>query len=213
MIELYYGFVCNQKGDGKDGVEHLRNAIKYCEEAQMVVMLGLLWTGVGWGYHLMEELDTALEHAEMAFKIQSDGIPLKLSITYWLLCIVHIDLGNLEDARNWGEKCLKLSQDNNEPDTEALSWILLGRILGKVDPSQSGKAEEYILHGIKILDEWNMKAFLSQGYCFLGELYADTGQTEKALETLKKAEDMMKEMGMNYWLRRTQEVLERVEGW
>jgi hypothetical protein len=41
----------------------------------------------------------------------------------------------------------------------------------------------------------------------LGELYADTGQKEKALEHLKKAEERFQEMGMRYWLAKTQEVL------
>jgi hypothetical protein len=44
----------------------------------------------------------------------------------------------------------------------------------------------------------------------LGELYADTGQKEKALEHLKKAEERFQEMGMDYWLAKTQEVLERL---
>ena len=52
----------------------------------------------------------------------------------------------------------------------------------------------------------------SEGYLYLGELYADTGRREKAIETLKKAEGAFKEMGMDYWVRRTQDVLERVEG-
>jgi len=209
-IEFQYGFVCNQRGNGKEGVEHLRNAIKYCEEGQVLILLGLLWTGMGWGYHLMDDLPNALEHAEKALQIQSDGIPLKLSITYWLLCAVHLDLGNLRDARTWGEKALKLSQDNREPDTEGLVWILLGRILLKTDSSQSDRAEEYILRGIEILDKWKLKPFYSQGCLRLGELYADTGQSKKALETLKKAESAFQEMGMDYWLRRTQEMLEKL---
>lgn len=36
------------------------------------------------------------------------------------------------------------------------------------------------------------------------------GQKEKALETLKTAEAAFQEMGMDYWLRRTQEVLEKL---
>jgi hypothetical protein len=36
------------------------------------------------------------------------------------------------------------------------------------------------------------------------------GQREKALEYLKKVQGMFQEMGMDYWLRRTQEVLARV---
>ena len=40
--------------------------------------------------------------------------------------------------------------------------------------------------GIKILDELKLKAFYATGYLFLGELYADKSQNDKALETLKK---------------------------
>ena len=43
-------------------------------------------------------------------------------------------------------------------------------------------------------------------------IYADTGRKEKALESLKEAETAFREMGMDYWLRRTQEVLKRLEG-
>jgi hypothetical protein len=41
----------------------------------------------------------------------------------------------------------------------------------------------------------------------LEKLYSDGGQKEKALEYLKKAEEMTKEMGMDYWLAKTKEVL------
>jgi tetratricopeptide (TPR) repeat protein len=37
----------------------------------------------------------------------------------------------------------------------------------------------------------------------LGEIYADAGQKEKALENLKTAEDNFRDMGMDYWLART----------
>jgi hypothetical protein len=43
----------------------------------------------------------------------------------------------------------------------------------------------------------------------LEELYLDTGQREKALENLKKAGAMFKEMGMDCWLAKTPEVLDR----
>jgi len=49
------------------------------------------------------------------------------------------------------------------------------------------------------------------GHLYIGELYADMGQMKKAFEALKKAEAEFKEMGIDYWLRRTQEVLERVQ--
>jgi tetratricopeptide (TPR) repeat protein len=84
-------------------------------------------------------------------------------------------------------------------------------ILGKEDISQSDKAQEYILEGIKILEERKIRPYSSRGYLYLGELYADMGQREKALETLKKAESAFRKMGMDYWLRRTQSALEKLE--
>ena len=86
----------------------------------------------------------------------------------------------------------------------------MGRILGKTDPSQTDKAEECILKGIKILDEMKIKPWCSEGYLYLGEFYIDTGQKEKAMENLKKAEGMFREMGMDYWLAKAQEVFRRL---
>jgi hypothetical protein len=48
------------------------------------------------------------------------------------------------------------------------------------------------------------------GYLHLGELYADIGQKEKAIKNLKKAETAFQEMGMDYWLSRTQAVMEKL---
>ena len=72
------------------------------------------------------------------------------------------------------------------------------------------EAEEYILKGIKILEELKLQPYVSTGCLFLGELYADVGQREKALENLKTAEVMFQEMGMDYYLAKTKKVLERV---
>ena len=68
-----------------------------------------------------------------------------------------------------------------------------------------------MLLGIKMLDERKLKPVCSGGYLYLGELYADIDQREKALNNLKKAKGMFSEMGMDYHLRWMQEVLERVE--
>jgi len=213
LAEFYYGAVFIAKGDGKDGIEHFQNAIRCAEEGQIVVLSGLVWTQLGWGYYLLGELETARKHIERGLEIQRDvGISTQLSLHYWSQSIVHLDSGDLENARSCVEEALKLSQKNNEKHAEGMSLTLLGRILGKADVSQSSKAEEHILEGIRILDELRLRPFCSMGDLFLGELYADAGQREKALDYLRKAQGMFQKMGMEYWLRRTQSVLERLEG-
>ena len=213
FAEVMYGFLFTAKGDGEKAVEHSQNAIRYGEEGQIIPMLGMAWGVLGWGYYLLGHLESALKHAERAIEIQSDaGIPFLLSLHYWLLGMVHFDSGDLQNAQSCVEEALRLAQNNNEKWVEGSSLALLGRILGRVDISQSHTAEEFILQGMKMLDELKMKPWSSQGYLYLGELYADTGQREKALEILKKAEAAFREMGMDYYLRRTQEVLERIQG-
>ena len=94
---------------------------------------------------------------------------------------------------------------------EGFSWMGLGRILGRTETPQIHKAEEYILKGMKILDELKMKPSYAGGYLALAELYAHASQKEKALENLKKAETMYQEMGMDYWLDMTRKVMETVQ--
>jgi tetratricopeptide (TPR) repeat protein len=90
--------------------------------------------------------------------------------------------------------------------------MLLGRIIAKADDTQQKTAIDEIMQGIRRADELKLRPFCSNGYFYLGEAYMDTGQKEKALEALKKAEAEFRDMGMDYWLRRTQSALEKLQG-
>jgi class 3 adenylate cyclase/tetratricopeptide (TPR) repeat protein len=212
-VEFMHGWLFIAKGDGERTLQHLQEAVRYLEETGYTSLLGHARSGLGWGYYFMGELETALEHMEKGLKIQSDaGFIHQLSRYHYSLSMVHIDLGNLEKAQSYIEGAAEVAHNNNERHIEGDSRITLGRLLGKMGKSESVKAEKSILKGIKILNELKLKPSSSLGYLFLGEIYADTGKKEKALEILKKAESEFQEMGMDYWLRRTQEVLESVEG-
>jgi tetratricopeptide (TPR) repeat protein len=209
--EFACAWVYHAKGDGKNVIEHCQKAYKYAEEMQVIVILASLWTGVGWGYYLLGDLENAQKYAEEGLEIQNEaGVLMNAFFPHWVLGLVHLDSGELENARKCMEEALKISESHNEKHAEGASRFCMGRILGKIDTSQSEKAEEYILQGITILEELKMKPWSTDGYLFLGELYADSGQKEKALEILKKAEIAFQDMGMDYWLRRTQEVLGRL---
>jgi tetratricopeptide (TPR) repeat protein len=160
----------------------------------------------------MGDLQNAKKSIEKGIKLQRDsGFSFLLSLHYWALAMVHLDSGELESAHSCSTEGLKLAQSNNEKHIEGPLRILLGRIMVKMERSQCSIAEEGILQGIRLLDEWELKPFLFPGYLYLGELYADTGQKEKAMKNLKKAESAFQEMGMDYWLSRTQEVQERLQ--
>ena len=79
-----------------------------------------------------------------------------------------------------------------------------------MDGTKIDEAEMCMLKGLKILEDLETKPGWAVGCFGLCELYLKGGRIEKGLEALRKAEQMFKEMGMAYWLKKTEEVWERV---
>jgi class 3 adenylate cyclase/tetratricopeptide (TPR) repeat protein len=209
--EMIFGWFYNGKGEGDIAVKHLQNALRYAEEVNFVVLLAVVRAGLGWGYHLLGEQEKARMHAEKGIKIQNDaGVLYHLSRSYFVLSMAHFASGDFRNARISAEKAIELSQNCDEKHFEAISRIWLSRILGRDKKSEVSEVTQHIFEGIKILNELSLKPFSAQGYLFLGELYGNRGQPDEAFKNLKKAEGMFQEMGMDYWLDKTQEILERV---
>jgi tetratricopeptide (TPR) repeat protein len=211
IAEFLYGCLFSPKGDGGNSAKHMETSIGYLEKLKAVFFLPLAWCLIGEGYRLMGDPGKALGFAEKGLNMKMHiGAPGWLSLHHWVLSLVHFDLGNLNEARVHAEQALNLGQTNHEKYGEGVSWLQLGRTIGKMEESRIDKAEEYILRGMKILDELETKPAYAVGCLNLGELYADAGQKEKAIENLKRAEVMFQEMGMDYWLARTKKLLEMV---
>lgn len=90
---------------------------------------------------------------------------------------------------------------------EGLSLITLGRSLGKVDPSEFTTAIETINRGLEILETLRLKSYSLLGYLYLGELYTTLESRKEANENLQKARTMCREMGIDYWLPKIQELM------
>jgi tetratricopeptide (TPR) repeat protein len=140
------------------------------------------------------------------------GVSAQLSLHYCALGLVHDGLGDLEEAYADADEGLRLAKLHNELNLEAMASILLGGVLGKREPSQLHRATEHVMKGIEISDELRLRPESAKGHITLGELYANAGQNDKALEALKKAEAEFKDMGMDYWLKKAQDALARVQG-
>ena len=207
MLELHHGWDFGLKGDAKKAMEHLQNCIGYCEEGQIVSLVNVAWLGLGWAHWLLGELKTARKYMEKGLKIQIDaGVPYDLGLFYAAAGMVDLDCGDLKKAQYRAEEAVKISQKNHQHG-EGFAWMLLGKTLAKADPPQTDKAEEAILKGIKIYEESKIKTYSVLGYFFLGEMYANTAQKNKAVETLKTAENLFQKMEMDYWLAKTHKVL------
>jgi len=211
VSQYHYGSYYIYKGDGKRAIEHFQKGIKYLEEGNWPWLIGLSWALSGYGYYLLGDLNTAKSQIEKGFNIHKNTAVAWLGSLYSLfLSNVHYDLGDLDKAQSYAEEALELSIKNDECGDEGRSKIWLGRILGKKDSLKSAFAENYILQGIRIIEELKLRPWLSQGYFILGEFYANCGRKKEALEYLKKALSMYQEMGIGYWPEKIQKALDRL---
>jgi tetratricopeptide (TPR) repeat protein len=209
-LEFCFGQLFVVMGDGPNVIAHMEESIRYLEQAQAVFLLGAAWCLLGYGYCLSNEPETAKRYFEKGFKIHNDaGQIFFLSKLFWLLAVIHFDAGDLKSAQSHINKALRVAKENSEKHWEGCSRVWLGRISEKMGEWTPEKAEECIFDGIRLLDELKMEPFAAQGHLFLGELYSDVGRGEKGHENLTKAEEMFQQMGMDYWLIITREVLER----
>jgi class 3 adenylate cyclase/tetratricopeptide (TPR) repeat protein len=212
LAEFLYGQIFAAKGDGQSAIEHFEKCDAYAEQAELLAFSGVTSRFLAWAYLLLEKPETAREHLQKSAEMGFGTFPLMTSMASWLLGWVELQLGNAKIAQSHLEEALSMAQAQGQKHIEGVSQILLGRAIGKADIGESTRAQDTILRGIGLLERLELRPMSSNGHLFLGELYADAGQKDKALEPLKKAEAEFKDMGMDYWLRRAQEVLARVEG-
>ncbi|MCJ7687184.1 MAG: hypothetical protein MUO68_23135, partial [Desulfobacteraceae bacterium] len=208
FVEMQFGVFCHIRGDWEPSKEHFEKSIKHNEEAKWGLVSAMSWSGLGYARAMFGDRETGKRHAEKGLEVhRNSGAEMYLSNAHYLLGWIQLDLGDLINARSLAEEALRLSQKNNEKHIEGWSWLLLGRILGKTEPLEISKAEECILKGIELCKELRIRASYSLGHLSLGELYLNGGKKEKAMDNLKKAEGMFREMAMDYWLGKAQEVL------
>ena len=210
---MLYAWFSYNEGDGNATVEHSREAINHLEKAGPM-FLGLAESVLAGGYFLLGEHAKARNHAQSGVTAQREaGVPTVLPLSYYCLALIQKASGDLLDAKNSAEEALKLSQQFHATSYEACAWLALGSTRGSADPEQIELAERDIRQGISMAEERKLKASSAQGYLFLGELFARAGKKEGALQNLKKAEAMYREMKVipqSHWLARAREALGRL---
>jgi tetratricopeptide (TPR) repeat protein len=205
---LRYASIFWIKGDWESAKEHLEISLSHFEEAKSLIGVILDLCFLGYVHSYLGDPETGSRKAKKGLQMYREaGVEGYLSFCHWLMGSIYLELGDLEKARTSMEEALRLSRKNSEKGFEGFALMGLGRVFGKKEPQKEEKAEEYFSQGLTILQEQKLKPWYAQGRMFLGEFYLGGGEKEKARENLKEAEALFQEMGMDYWLGRTREIL------
>jgi len=141
----------------------------------------------------------------------ASGIPLHLSWFHWCVSVAYFELEDLTKALFHAEEGVSTAKKYNQRCIGGICLIQLGMVQWKSKKINMAQAEECIREGINILKDMEIKPWEAWGYLRLGELFADAGEREKALENLKRAEQMCDRMGMDLWPARTRKALARTQ--
>jgi class 3 adenylate cyclase/tetratricopeptide (TPR) repeat protein len=214
-VELSHSALSYFEGDEGSTIDRGLEAIKCFEDTGSKFILGLAWAWLSAGYYFHGVYETAREHADKGLRIQEKaGMPSLTGWSSWQLGMIFRATGDLDRARECADTSLSLAKEHKMKSIEGVAWMLLGIVAGKADPACIDEAQHDILHGISICKEINARSSYAMGYLLSGELFADAGRKEEARENLKKAEALYLEMKVtpkSYWLKRTQEVLAKLE--
>jgi len=211
VAEMLYGFSAAWIGKGEKALEHLQRSVENFEKSQGTLFAPGVWSHIGLAHYFIGNIPKALEYLEKALKMQvASGLPFWMPFHHVGLSIVHLELNDLTKALFHAEEAINYAKKNKERHWEALSLLQLGMVGWKSQKIKIDEAEQHIRQGIRIVNELGMKPFEMVGYLYLGELFTYVNEREKALEILKRTEKAFQEMGMDYWLSRTQGVLGRL---
>jgi tetratricopeptide (TPR) repeat protein len=198
-------------GYGDSTIAHAQEAIKTLEEAEISLTLESAWYMLGAGYYLCGEYEKAIGPGEKGLKLAKELCqPYFVSWSYWFLAMSFRAAGDLRRARECAEEALRISKECSSKYIEGLARILLGCMVEGMTPAIIEEAQHQIRQGISIVEGLKLKPLSAIGYLHLGEFFVDAGRKVEALESLKKAETMYREMEVtpeSSWLKRTKQAL------
>ena len=190
---------------------HYINSVKYCQEAKYFAWLIWSFLGLGHSYHLLGNLEAASESLDRYMHLARKlGAKMALSLHHIYAAMIHYDSRDYAKALAMLNDAVESAGETQERHYEGYATVWKGRILWNANSSKKREAEALLLQGCKTLEDLKLMAYYAEGYLYLGELYLNTGQQEKAMDYLEKAEACFKQMGSAYWLAKTQELYNRL---
>lgn len=145
-------------------------------------------------------------------QIQKDAeIPYYLSFHHFALGMAQAQSGNFIQSEESFCRALELSCHHHEKWIEGASRVYLGITIACKDKANLDKAEEFILEGIKTLDDRKIKPWSTIGRHHLGTVQTLGGKVRQALSSLNTAERLFSEMEMDYWLGLTHRALSNLK--
>ncbi len=200
----YPGMALLLKGDWKAAKDYLVSCIDGFKQVKFIQIEAIAKGGLGVAEAYLGDPKLGRNLAEESLTLlQEAGIEWQISMLKCFAGMCCHESGDPDGARRFFDEALAVASKNNEVFCRGKALIWGGRILGSLSEESVGEAEQRMLEGIEILSELGAMPEMSIGKLFLGELYAKTDRRQASRTHLTEAATMFREMGMEYWLEKT----------
>jgi tetratricopeptide (TPR) repeat protein len=211
FCEFYYGFLDHFQGNWSQAKVHFKNSLEYHQEIDFISIKGWVLGALGMAHSYLGDFAAANQYFENGVRFFEDtGIEIAKNLLHLYMGVHFYESDDLNRSRQTLDQALLMSKKINAKSEEGMVLIYLGSTIGKLNPIDTKAAERHILEGIKILEDLKLRTYYSLGLFQLGDLYSDSGRPDEAHDYLTRAEKNFKQMGMDFWLNRTQESLSRL---
>ncbi|HXX10507.1 MAG TPA: hypothetical protein VEK05_03240, partial [Burkholderiales bacterium] len=163
---------------------------------------------VGEALNLSGQIDDAIAlHAQAAQFAESKGVLAFASHVLALLGDAHGRAGRVVEALTIGERALQLARRLGQRGDEAWALYLLGNIRSYGACANANAARENYQEALALARKLEMRPLEAQSRFALAELAKTAGRKRDASEQFNTAAAMFRDMGMPFWLERTESAL------
>ena len=190
-----------ERGDTDLAIPLLERATRLCAEGSFPIYAPRVLASVGAARVMTGRADDALPLLERA---AAEAMATKLFYGHPTILIhtgeAHLAMGRLEEARRYAEEALDLASRQGARGDRARAFHLLGEIARRGEVSESRRAIEGYAGALDLAEEVGMAPLETRCHLGLGAVRRRLGQVEDARRELAQAADMLRAMGMRYWL-------------
>lgn len=194
------GITHNRLGNYKISIEHYQNASTIGRKLEIEILKFTTEYNLGYNYFLNQQYELAIDHMENALTfIPSEYIADSL-LSYCIIIMSDLELGNIDSAKQWGEKGIHLINSKNlnidSPTNQAfkesyVEFMCLIHLLNDNFKDFENMTLTYLIPSLE-----HHKNFYELGYFYsqLGNVYYKQALYEKSAEYYRNSQRAYKNL-------------------
>jgi tetratricopeptide (TPR) repeat protein len=200
-----------RKGDFLGAITLLERSRSIAQIGHLPFMYNFTAANLGLAYAFAGRLEEAIEILEQTAKqTASLGMMFCNAISMNHLGEACLLANRIVEAMEIGGRALQICRDLKARGYFAWTFRLLGDIASHPQAFDSEKAEGYYGQAISLAEELGMRPLIAHCHLGFGRLYYQTGKQEEALEHLKAATAMFREMEMGFWIEKAETEVRKI---